>query len=250
MPSASQPPTPASGCRKGAPADAVEANGSTVKADERSRLSARARGRLLMRRRSLPPRVRSLFVHCCHCLNCQRQTGSAFVINLLIETDRVELLAGNPVPIDVPRGAKTTQRIFRCRPATSRSSAATREQARGSSAAERSTTIAHLAGRAHLHANETALGDASDSVPAFSTRLRPAEALAAREPRAHRGAQKAAYPAASAGTHWRRDSRTCDLRRDRTATGTSDKSQGLRNCQARAGRGYTFSLRTTAARRA
>ena len=31
-----------------------------------------------------------LFIHCCHCLNCQRQTGSAFVINLLIETDRVE----------------------------------------------------------------------------------------------------------------------------------------------------------------
>ena len=55
-----------------------------------------------------------LFVHCCHCLNCQRQTGSAFVINLLIETDRVELLADDPVPVDVPRGAKTTQRIFRC----------------------------------------------------------------------------------------------------------------------------------------
>ena len=37
-----------------------------------------------------------LFAHCCHCLNCQRQTGSAFVINLLIETDRVELLPGEP----------------------------------------------------------------------------------------------------------------------------------------------------------
>ena len=37
-----------------------------------------------------------LFVHCCHCLNCQRQTGSAFVINVLIESDRVELLAGVP----------------------------------------------------------------------------------------------------------------------------------------------------------
>ena len=29
-----------------------------------------------------------LFTHCCHCLNCQRQTGSAFVINVLIEADR------------------------------------------------------------------------------------------------------------------------------------------------------------------
>jgi hypothetical protein len=55
-----------------------------------------------------------LFVHCCHCLNCQRQTGSAFVINLMIETDRIELLAGEPQPVDVPRGAKSKQRIFRC----------------------------------------------------------------------------------------------------------------------------------------
>jgi len=55
-----------------------------------------------------------LFVHCCHCLNCQRQTGSAFVINVLIETDRVELLAGEPEPVDVPRGKTGKQRIFRC----------------------------------------------------------------------------------------------------------------------------------------
>ena len=55
-----------------------------------------------------------LFTHCCHCLNCQRQTGSAFVINLLIEADRVELLAGEPQPVDVPRGGGKKQRIFRC----------------------------------------------------------------------------------------------------------------------------------------
>jgi hypothetical protein len=55
-----------------------------------------------------------LFVHCCHCLNCQRQTGSAFVINLLIETDRVELLSGEPVAVDVPRDDGSAQRIFRC----------------------------------------------------------------------------------------------------------------------------------------
>jgi hypothetical protein len=56
-----------------------------------------------------------LFTHCCHCLNCQRQTGSAFVINLLIEADRVELLAGDPRPVDVPRDDGSTQRIYRCR---------------------------------------------------------------------------------------------------------------------------------------
>jgi hypothetical protein len=55
-----------------------------------------------------------MFVHCCHCLNCQRQTGSAFVINLLIEADRVELLAGEPEPVDVPRDDGSTQRIHRC----------------------------------------------------------------------------------------------------------------------------------------
>jgi hypothetical protein len=55
-----------------------------------------------------------LFTHCCHCLNCQRQTGSAFVVNLLIEADRVQLLAGDPRPVDVPRDDGGTQRIFRC----------------------------------------------------------------------------------------------------------------------------------------
>jgi hypothetical protein len=55
-----------------------------------------------------------LFTHCCHCLSCQRQTGSAFVINLLIEADRVKLLAGDLQPVDVPRDDGSTQRIFRC----------------------------------------------------------------------------------------------------------------------------------------
>jgi hypothetical protein len=55
-----------------------------------------------------------LFVHCCHCLNCQRQTGSAFVINLLIETDRLEVLAGTPSAVDVPRDDGSKQTIFRC----------------------------------------------------------------------------------------------------------------------------------------
>jgi hypothetical protein len=55
-----------------------------------------------------------LFVHCCHCLNCQRQTGSAFVLNLLIEAERVELLAGDPHAVDVPRDDGSAQRIFRC----------------------------------------------------------------------------------------------------------------------------------------
>jgi hypothetical protein len=54
-----------------------------------------------------------LFVHCCHCLNCQRQTGSAFVVNVLIESDHVELTGAEPEPVAVPRGSKK-QRIWRC----------------------------------------------------------------------------------------------------------------------------------------
>jgi hypothetical protein len=61
-------------------------------------------------------RLRSepLFVHCCHCLNCQRQTGSAFVINLLIEADRVELSGREPAPVEAPRDDGSAQRIYRC----------------------------------------------------------------------------------------------------------------------------------------
>jgi hypothetical protein len=55
-----------------------------------------------------------LFIHCCHCRNCQRQTGSAFVINLMIEASHVEMVAGAPQPVEVPRDDGNTQRIFRC----------------------------------------------------------------------------------------------------------------------------------------
>ena len=55
-----------------------------------------------------------LFTHCCHCLNCQRQTGSAFAINVLIEADLVEVTAGEPRAVDVPRDDGSTQRIHRC----------------------------------------------------------------------------------------------------------------------------------------
>jgi hypothetical protein len=55
-----------------------------------------------------------LFIHCCHCLNCQRQTGSAFVINLMIEASHVDMVAGAPQPVEVPRDDGSAQRIFRC----------------------------------------------------------------------------------------------------------------------------------------
>ena len=55
-----------------------------------------------------------MFVHCCHCRDCQRQTGSAFVLNALIESDRVTLLSGEPVPVTVPTDSGRPHEIFRC----------------------------------------------------------------------------------------------------------------------------------------
>jgi hypothetical protein len=55
-----------------------------------------------------------MFVHCCHCLDCQRQTGSAFVLNALIEADRVDMLSGEPTPIRMPTGSGLPQNIYRC----------------------------------------------------------------------------------------------------------------------------------------
>jgi hypothetical protein len=55
-----------------------------------------------------------MFVHCCHCRDCQRQTGSAFVLNALIETDRVAVLSGDPKPMAVPTDSGLPHRIFRC----------------------------------------------------------------------------------------------------------------------------------------
>jgi hypothetical protein len=55
-----------------------------------------------------------MFVHCCHCLNCQRHTGSAFVINLLVEATRVETLSGGPQPVTMPLNGGSPNRIFRC----------------------------------------------------------------------------------------------------------------------------------------
>jgi hypothetical protein len=55
-----------------------------------------------------------MFVHCCHCRDCQRQTGSAFVLNALIESDRVERLSGEAEPTLVPTDSGEPHDIYRC----------------------------------------------------------------------------------------------------------------------------------------
>jgi len=57
---------------------------------------------------------RPLFVNCCHCTWCQRETGSAFAINAMIEADRVVLLRGEVDVVDTPSASGKGQRIARC----------------------------------------------------------------------------------------------------------------------------------------
>ncbi len=55
-----------------------------------------------------------LFVHCCHCRWCQRETGSAFALNAMIEADRVVLLKGEPEMVITPTLSGKGQKISRC----------------------------------------------------------------------------------------------------------------------------------------
>jgi hypothetical protein len=55
-----------------------------------------------------------MFVNCCHCRDCQKQTGGAFAINAIIETDRIELLSGAPQPTTMPTDSGRPHDVYRC----------------------------------------------------------------------------------------------------------------------------------------
>lgn len=55
-----------------------------------------------------------LFVHCCHCRWCQRETGASFALNAMIEADRVILLKGEVEVINTPSNSGKGQKIARC----------------------------------------------------------------------------------------------------------------------------------------
>jgi hypothetical protein len=65
--------------------------------------------------RSVRYRLKSkpMFVHCCHCSWCQRETGSAFALNALIEPDRMEV-AGEVVLVNTASNSGKGQVIARC----------------------------------------------------------------------------------------------------------------------------------------
>jgi len=58
--------------------------------------------------------TKPMFVHCCHCTWCQRETGTAFALNAMIEADRVELLQGEVEVINTPSNSGKGQKISRC----------------------------------------------------------------------------------------------------------------------------------------
>lgn len=55
-----------------------------------------------------------LFVHCCHCRWCQRETGASFALNAMIEADRVHLLQGEVDVVNTPSSSGKGQKISRC----------------------------------------------------------------------------------------------------------------------------------------
>ena len=55
-----------------------------------------------------------LFVHCCHCRWCQRETGTAFALNAMVETVRIQLLDSAPEIVNTPTNSGKGQQIVRC----------------------------------------------------------------------------------------------------------------------------------------
>jgi len=58
--------------------------------------------------------TKPLFVHCCHCRWCQRESGASFALNALIETERLTVLAARPEMVDTPSNSGKGQKIARC----------------------------------------------------------------------------------------------------------------------------------------
>ena len=55
-----------------------------------------------------------MFVHCCHCRWCQRESGASFALNAMIESERVELSSGKPEIVNTPSNSGKGQLIARC----------------------------------------------------------------------------------------------------------------------------------------
>ena len=58
--------------------------------------------------------AKPMFVNCCHCTDCQRQTSSAFAINGVIEERHVKIVKGKPVAISMKTDSGHPHDIYRC----------------------------------------------------------------------------------------------------------------------------------------
>jgi hypothetical protein len=58
--------------------------------------------------------TKPLFVQCCHCTWCQRESGGAFAWNAMIEADRVRVLAGSSEVVNTPSNSGKGQLVSRC----------------------------------------------------------------------------------------------------------------------------------------
>ncbi len=58
--------------------------------------------------------ARPLFVHCCHCRWCQRESGASFALNAMIESELVTILGVEPELVDTPSESGQGQLIARC----------------------------------------------------------------------------------------------------------------------------------------
>ena len=55
-----------------------------------------------------------MFVHCCHCRWCQRESGAAFALNGIVEAKELTLFKGQVTITDTPSKSGRGQRISRC----------------------------------------------------------------------------------------------------------------------------------------
>ena len=55
-----------------------------------------------------------MIVHCCHCKDCQRQTGTAFVVNAIIERDNIEIKQGETTVFTMPTDSGRPHDLYRC----------------------------------------------------------------------------------------------------------------------------------------
>ncbi|CAM5250711.1 GFA family protein [Rhodanobacter lindaniclasticus] len=137
-----------------------------------------------------------LFVHCCHCAWSNRKTGSAFALNAMIETDRLQLLQGRPDMTDTPSNSGKGQRIARC----PRCRVALWSHYAGAGEAVAFVRVGTLdealaatfTGHPHLHLHQAALGGAVVRDSCRGGVLRPQPPLARHQQLARREALLAA----------------------------------------------------------